>query len=222
MDPIEAFDLDGPRVGPASGGPAQQMILLLHGLGANGDDLIGLVPDLAPLLPDAAFVAPNAPFPCDMAPFGLQWFSLQDREPAAMLAGARMTAPILDAFIDTELARLGLEDDGLALVGFSQGTMMALQVGLRRARPCALVVGFSGLLVGAEFLAEEIVSRPPVLLVHGDADEVVPVAALPAAVAALEANAVPVTSLVRPGLGHGIDSQGIAAARAALSTAFGP
>lgn len=217
---IEVMELDGPRFGPEAGGAPTALVVLLHGLGADGSDLIALAPGLARSLPQAAFVAPNAPFPCDMAPFGLQWFSLQERGGDAMLSGTRMAAPILDAFLDQELAKLGLGDDRLALVGFSQGTMMALQVGLRRPKSCAQIVGFSGHLVGAENLAEEIVSRPPVLLVHGDSDEVIPVQALPAAVKALKANKVTVESHVRPGLGHGIDPQGIGLAAGALLRAL--
>ncbi len=204
-----SFELDGPRHGPASGAKAESLIILLHGVGADGDDLIGLAPQLAQVLPGAAFVSPHAPFPCDMAPFGHQWFSLQDRSPAAILAGVRATAPILDGFLDAELARHGLSDDRLALLGFSQGTMMSLFVALRRAKPCAGVLGYSGALVGAGDLAAEVTSRPPVLLIHGEADEVVPFQALPAAVAALEACDVPVTSESRPGLGHGIDQEGL-------------
>ena len=220
MEQNDLMALDGPRFGPQAGGEATALVILLHGLGADGSDLIALAPGFAQSLPGAAFVAPDAPFPCDMAPFGLQWFSLQESGGDAMLSGARMTAPILDAFIDQELARHGLSDERLALVGFSQGTMMALHVCLRRPQPCAQLVGFSGHLVGAESLAEEIVSRPPVLLIHGDADEIVPVQALPAAVKALKANEVVVESHVRPGLGHGIDPQGLGLAAGALLRAL--
>ena len=194
---------------PASGRAPRQLVLLLHGLGADGSDLIGLAPYWAPLLPDAEVVAPDAPFPCDMAPFGRQWFSLQDRSPAAILAGVREAAPILDAFIDDALAARRLDERNLALVGFSQGTMMSLYVGLRRATAPAGILGFSGALIGAETLAQELRSRPPVLLVHGDADEVVPPQALPVAVSVLEAAGVPVESLSCPGLGHGIDEAGL-------------
>ena len=217
---VSGFDLDGPRFGPAAGGGARQLVVLLHGLGADGNDLIGLAPHLARGLPDAAFVAPNAPFPCDMAPYGRQWFSLQDRAPEAVLAGVRAAAPILDGFLDDELARHGLSDGQLALVGFSQGTMTGLYVGLRRAEPCAQIVGFSGALVGPEDLEREIRSRPPVLLVHGEADEVVPFPALAAAQAALKARQVPVEAHGRPGLGHGIDQQGLELAATALERAF--
>src|SRR5690242_9960165 len=113
--------LSGPSRKPASGGAPRQLVLLLHGLGADGNDLIGLAPYWEQLLPDAEFLAPDAPYPCDMAPFGRQWFSLQDRSPAAILAGVRGAAPTLDAFIDEALAQRNLDASRLALVGFSQG-----------------------------------------------------------------------------------------------------
>src|SRR5215469_5079921 len=148
--------LSGPVHKPASGGAPRQLVILLHGLGADGNDLIGLAPYWAPLLPEAEFVSPDAPFPCDMAPFGRQWFSLQDRSPAAILAGVRASAPILDAFLDDALAARELAPAQLALVGFSQGTMMSLYVAPRRTAPVAGVVGYSGALVGTDALAQEI------------------------------------------------------------------
>jgi len=201
--------LDGPRAQPRNGGTAQQLVVLLHGLGADGNDLIQLAPHLGQALPDAAFVSPHAPEACDMAPFGRQWFSLQDHSPAALAAGARRAAPTLDAFLDAELDAHGLNAERLALVGFSQGGMMALHAGLRRSRAPACICSFSGLLPAAEDLGNDIQGRPPVLLVHGDADEIVPVQALDASEAALRAAGVPVTSERRPGLGHGIDERGI-------------
>ncbi len=215
-----AFDLDGPRYGPASGQAPKQLVVLLHGLGADGNDLISLAPYFAQVLPEAAFVSPHAPFPCDMAPFGRQWFSLQERTLETMLGGVRMAAPVLDGFLDAELEKAGLTAEGLALVGFSQGTMMALHVGLRREAGPGAIVGFSGALLAPELLPEEIASRPPVLLVHGAADEVVPAQSLPAAVAALEANQVPVTQELRPGLGHSIDERGLQLAMGFLAEAF--
>ena len=166
--------LSGPSRPPASGGKPRRLVILLHGLGADGNDLIGLAPYWARLLPTAEFVSPNAPFPCDIAPYGYQWFSSQDRTPGAALAGVRAAAPILDAFIDESLKERGLGEDDLALVGFSQGTMMSLYVGLRRSRPVAGIVGFSGRLLAPELLADERRSRPRVLLVHGTNDPLVP------------------------------------------------
>ncbi|MCO6417088.1 prolyl oligopeptidase family serine peptidase [Siccirubricoccus sp. KC 17139] len=213
--------LDGPRLGPRAGGAAQQLVVLLHGLGADGTDLIGLAPEWAEALPHAAFVAPDAPSPCDMGPWGRQWFSLQDRSPARMAAEIRAVAPALQGFLDAELARLGLPGSALALAGFSQGCMMALFCGLRRATAPAAILGYSGALLASESLAEELACRPPVLLVHGEADEVVPVEATRSAAATLTAAGVAVETLYRPGLAHGIDPAGIAAGAAALRRAFG-
>ncbi|MGH6916603.1 MAG: alpha/beta hydrolase [Geminicoccaceae bacterium] len=212
--------LSGPRIAPRSGA-AKQLVVLLHGVGADGADLIGLAPALAPFLPHAAFVAPNGPEPCDMAPFGYQWFSLQDRRPEALLRGVQVAAPLLDAFLDEELERHGLDDRQLALVGFSQGTMMALHVAPRRPAPLAAVLGFSGALVGPELLPAQVVSRPPVFLIHGDADEIVPVGALAAALAGLQAADIPVRFEIRPGLPHAIDPESIAHGGAFLAAAFG-
>jgi phospholipase/carboxylesterase len=201
--------LSGPSHPPASGGKLKRLVILLHGLGADGNDLIGLAPYWARLLPEAEFVSPNAPFPCDMAPYGYQWFSAQDRSPAAVLAGVRAAAPMLDAFIDEALAERGLSDADLALVGFSQGTMMSLFVGLRRAQPAAGILGFSGRLLAPELLASELRSRPRVLLVHGTEDPLVPYASLAAAEAALKEVGVPVETLICPGIGHSIDENGL-------------
>lgn len=213
--------LSGPSHGPASGNPPKQLVVLLHGRGADGNDLIGLAPMLATQLPDALFLAPDAPHPCDGAPFGLQWFSLIDRSPENIAAGVCGAAPAVDAFLDHHLARHGLSDENLALFGFSQGSMMALHVGLRRKASPAAVLGYSGMLAAADSLADEITVRPPVLLVHGEADAVVPHAALGMAESALRDAGVPVEAVSRPGLGHGIDEDGIARAAVALTAAFG-
>jgi phospholipase/carboxylesterase len=171
-------------------------------------------------LPNVEFVAPNAPFPCEMAPYGYQWFGFEGRDPEEILAGTRAAAAILDPFLDEALAARGLGDGDMALVGFSQGAMMALHVGLRRAGPPAAIIGFSGALIAPHLLADELRARPPVLLVHGDADQVVPFASLAAAAEALRAAGVPVVTERRPGLPHGIDERGMALAEQALKAAF--
>jgi phospholipase/carboxylesterase len=209
---MNPFELDGPRFGPAQGGAPDSLVVLLHGLGADGNDLIELAPIIAQHLPRTAFVSPHAPFPCDMAPYGRQWFSLLDRTPGMILAGVRAAAPVLDAFLDAELARHGLEPARLALVGFSQGTMMSLHVAPRREQAIAGVVGFSGALVGADDLVDQIKSRPPVLLIHGDADEIVPFQAMASAEFGLTAAGITVETLARPGLPHSIDEPGLARA----------
>jgi phospholipase/carboxylesterase len=196
-------------------------VVFLHGYGADGNDLIGLGRHWAGLLPDAAFVSPHAPEPCAMNPFGgRQWFALTFRDPSERWRGVQKAGPVLNAFLNAELASHGLGDDALALVGFSQGTMMALHVGLRRARPPAGIVGYSGMLAGAEHLPGQLSSRPPVLLVHGDADEVIPVEAMMQASQSLAALEVPVEWHVRPGLGHGIDPEGLEIGGRFLRNAF--
>lgn len=203
--------LSGPSHPPQSGGKPKRLVILLHGLGADGNDLIGLAPYWAPLLPDAEFLSPNAPFPCDMAPYGYQWLSARDPSPEARLAGARAAGAILDGFIDEALAARGLGEGDLALVGFSQGTMMSLFVGPRRERQLAGIVGYSGRLIAPELLAGEIRSRPPVLLVHGTGDPMVPFASMAEAEAALKDAGVPVETLTCPGIGHSIDGDGLQA-----------
>jgi phospholipase/carboxylesterase len=201
--------LSGPSRPPDSGGRPRRLVILLHGLGADGNDLIGLAPYWAPLLPTAEFLSPNAPFPCDMAPYGYQWFSAQDRSPAAVLAGVRAAAPFLHGFIDDALAKRGLDDADLALVGFSQGTMMSLYVGLRRSEPVAGIVGFSGRLLAPELLASELCSRPRTLLVHGTDDPLVPYESLAAAETTLTGIGVSVETLTCAGVGHSIDENGL-------------
>ncbi len=207
---MQSITLDGPAVAPKSGSKAKQLVVFLHGYGSNGDDLISLAPYWADLLPDAEFVSPNAPFPCEMNPFGgYQWFGLEDRNPATKLAGTRAAATILDAFLDDALKARGLDESRLALVGFSQGTMMSLHVGPRRASAPAAIVGYSGALIGADALGGEIKSKPPVLLVHGTADQVVPFTAMNAAAQVLQSFGVEVETLARPGLPHSIDPEGL-------------
>jgi len=206
----ELFSLSGPSFPPRAGGAAASLVILLHGWGADGNDLIGLAPHWAVALPHAEFLSPHAPFPCDMG-FGRQWFSIADRSPERIIAGVRAVAPVLDDFISAELATRGLDESRLALVGFSQGTMMALHVGLRRARAAACLLGYSGRLIDAASLASELRAKPPVLLVHGTADEVLPVEATREAKRVLEALGVPVEAHERPGLGHGIDEFGLKA-----------
>jgi phospholipase/carboxylesterase len=201
--------LSGPSRRPAGGGKPSRLVILLHGLGADGNDLIGLAPYWARLLPTAEFLSPNAPFPCDTAPYGYQWFSSQDRSPEAVLGGVRAAAPILDAFVDQALEERDLTAADVALVGFSQGTMMSLFIGLRRPQPLAGILGFSGRLIAPELLASELRSRPRTLLVHGTDDPLVPYSSLAAAEAALDAAGVPVETVTRVGMGHSIDEEGL-------------
>jgi phospholipase/carboxylesterase len=208
-----AAELDGPRLAPHSG-TAQQLVVFLHGYGADGNDLIDIGRAWQQYLPHAAFVSPHAPEPCGQAPVGRQWFSLTFRDPNERWLGVNKAAPMLERFLDAELARHGLPPAALALVGFSQGTMMALHVGLRRVASPAAIVGYSGVLVAppdvdAETFAAGIKSRPPVLLVHGDRDELIPPQALFEATQALAALGVPVEWHLSTEIGHGIDAEGL-------------
>lgn len=211
--------LSGPRI-PAANGKADRLVIFCHGYGADGNDLIGLGQHWQRILPTAAFVSPHAPERCTMSPVGYQWFPITRMQPEEMQRGVERAAPILNAFIDAELARLELDGSRLALVGFSQGTMMSLHVGLRREVSPAAIVGFSGMLPGAERLPAEIVSRPPVLLTHGDADEMIPVQALHLAANGLSAAGVTVRWHISRGIGHGIGPDSLDLAGRFLVDAF--
>ena len=214
-------DLDGPEFGPAAGGAPEQLVIFLHGYGADGNDLISLAPHFADVMPGAKCVAPYAPHPCEDAMFGYQWFSLAERTESEMLAGARQAQPVVDKFIDHRLSVAKLREKNLALIGFSQGTMVSLFSGLRRSGRVAGILGYSGRLVGAEVLAAEIRVRPPVVLINGDRDELVPGGEQPKAVATLEGAGVPVEGHMRPGLGHTIDEAGVQIGRQFLAHIFG-
>jgi phospholipase/carboxylesterase len=208
-----AGELDGPRLSPKSGSP-RQLVVFLHGYGADGNDLIDIGRAWQEMLPHAAFASPHAPEPCGQAPVGRQWFPLTMRDPNERWLGVKKAAPTLTHFLDAELARHKLPPSALALVGFSQGTMMALHVGLRRATAPAAIVGYSGVLVtppdpDPEKFAAEIISRPPVLLVHGDHDDLIPPQALFQAAQGLAALEVPVEWHLSAGIGHGIDGEGL-------------
>jgi phospholipase/carboxylesterase len=196
--------LDGPRVPPASGRAPRSIVILAHGYGSNGEDLIGLAPYWRQALPDTLFIAPNAPEPCPDAPGGYQWWPVWS---ADRRIGVRSAAPVLDAFIDAELARHGLAEDRLALVGFSQGTMLSLYVGPRRERQIAGIVGYSGMMIEGD--DGELRTRPPVLLAHGDEDPMIPIAAFERAEATLTRLSFPLTTHVSHGLGHSIDIDGL-------------
>jgi phospholipase/carboxylesterase len=208
-----AGELDGPRLEPP-GGQARRLIVFLHGYGADGNDLIDIGRAWQGLLPGTAFVSPHAPEVCGQAPVGRQWFPLFTRAQNERWEGVNRAAPVLQRFLDAELARRRLPPSALALVGFSQGTMMALHVGLRRAAAPAAIVGYSGIFVlpdnaRPETVAGELQSRPPILLVHGDRDDLIPPQALFQSAQALAALELPVEWHLSHGVGHGIDQEGL-------------
>lgn len=218
--------LDGPRLAPA-GSPARQLVVFLHGYGADGNDLIDLGRAWQSLLPHAAFVSPHASEPCGQAPVGRQWFPLTYRDPNERWIGVNAAAPGLEAFLEAELKRHNLPPSALALVGFSQGAMMALHVGLRRAVAPAAIIGFSGLFVVPEGAAPDVVakdirSRPPILLIHGDQDDLIPAQALFFAGSALAALDVPTEWHLSAGIGHGIDEEGLRHGGEFLARRFAP
>ena len=217
--------ITGPKLAPKSG-QAKQLVVFLHGYGADGNDLIDIARQWQRWLPDAAFVAPHAPEPCAQSAMGRQWFSLTFRDPHERWRGVNHAAPGLDAFLDAELASHNLPGSKLALVGFSQGTMMALHVALRRSTAPAAVVGFSGMIVmeegkGPESLGPQVRSKPPILLVHGDRDEVIPIDALFLSTDALAAAEVPCQWHLSIGLGHGIDAEALRHGGLFLAQSFG-
>ena len=211
--------LDGPRIAPARG-RADALVVFLHGYGADGADLIELGRQWRALIPEAAFVSPHAPERCPGVPMGRQWFPLSNRAPDDPAGGEERWSGVvkargqIDAFLDAELERFGLDDTRLALVGFSQGAMIALHVGLRRRRAPAALLGYSGLLVGPERLKEATArdprgAPPPILLAHGDQDPLIPVEAMFLAAEALAAAEIPTQWHMSFGVGHGIDAGGL-------------
>jgi phospholipase/carboxylesterase len=217
-----AAPIDGPRLPPQSD-QARQLVVFLHGYGADGHDLIAIAREWQRWLPDAAFVAPHAPDRCSQSPTGRQWFPLTIRDPGERWRGTVAARPALDGFLDAELSRHGLDNSRLALVGFSQGTMMALHTGLRRPARIAGILGYSGLLPtpGETDAGDRATQTPPVLLVHGDADQVIPLDALFMSANALGEAGIPCEWHLSMGVGHGIDPAGLRHGGLFLRRCFG-
>lgn len=214
--------LEGPRAAPKSG-TTKSLVILLHGYGADGRDLFGLSEPLADYMPDTAFRSPNAPERSTVNPMGYQWFPIpwldgsseEDRD-----AGFRRSVDLLNAYLDESMEEEGVEPENTALIGFSQGTMMSLYVAPRRDRQIAAIVGFSGRLIG-EGLKDEAKSKPPVLLVHGDMDEMINVSEMSTAETALREAGFDVRSHVSRGIGHGIAPDGLGLAMQFLTHHLG-
>jgi phospholipase/carboxylesterase len=201
--------LDGPSLAPASGGAPKQLVILLHGYGSNGADLIALAPHWRRAIPDALFLAPNAPERVPGMWGAHQWWDLTTRDRGSRAAGAAAAAPVLDAYIDAQLEKYGLTEADTVLVGFSQGTMMALHAGPRREKQLAGIIGFSGMMADTASLARDPHTKPPVLLIHGDMDDMIPVAAYHEAKNELERLGFEVSGHVSAGLGHSVDAAGM-------------
>lgn len=225
--------LQGPNQAPQDT-EITSLVIFLHGYGADGNDLIGLAPFFQSHLPNTAFHAPDGPETCEMSPFGKQWFSLARCDPdflrrndatqdiafEAMYDGACEAAIKIQTYIESLMDHYKLKAKDVALVGFSQGTMMALHLGVRHSEEFAAIVGFSGALVGANQLKSEKQSAPPILLIHGDADEMIPITALNLAQSALQSIDIDPVILKRPNLAHSIDQEGATAAALFLKTAL--
>jgi phospholipase/carboxylesterase len=217
----DQLTLDGPCVLPASGHSPKQLVIFCHGVGSDGQDLIGLSSYFAKVLPDAQFISPNGPQAFDMGSSGYQWFSLNNPDFASRLDGTQAAAPVLDAFIDQQMVVYNLEAKDVALVGFSQGSMMAIHVGVRRQQQLAGILAYSGAVIAPELLAVELKSQPPVLMVHGTVDDVVPVASLYEGISALQASGVQARGEVVPNLGHSLNDKCIMEGMDFLAECFG-
>ena len=202
--------LSGPVFEPLSKNPARSIVLLLHGYGSNGDDLIGLAPVFSEQLPDTIFLSPNAPFDCEANPSGgFQWFDVWETDHDKRIFALRFAEKIINNYINFQMEKLGLNDSQLVFLGFSQGTMLSMQTALRRKETCAGILGYSGRLEFPDRLPDEIQSRPLVTLIHGEDDPLLAVNLMSEAESVLLKNGVSVNSFKRPGLGHGIDMEGI-------------
>ncbi len=213
--------LQGPALPPAAGGAPKQIVILCHGYGADGQDLVGLALGWRDILPNAAFFSPNAPEQVPGAPMGRQWWAIQQFSPEESAAGIQKAAPILDAFIDECLENAGLTEKELALVGFSQGTMMSLHVGLSRANQLAGILGYSGAVAAPDLLRGAIKTKPPIQLIHGDMDNMIPVSAMGAAARFLESEGLDVRTHTSANIGHGIAPDGVELGGEFLSEIFG-
>lgn len=202
--------LEGPFLPPKSG-KAKQLVMFLHGYGANGADLLSLGEEWAEALPDAAFVSPNAPEICEAYAAGYQWFSIRaiDEKVFERERQIEKVTPILDAFIDAQLQHWGVGENRLVVAGFSQGAMMAMYTMPRRKIPCAGILAYSGLLIDAAGLKAPGIVKMPVLAIHGDSDEIVPPEHLRAVQSGFSGAGFEVEAVLRPGLGHGIDHFGL-------------
>jgi len=212
--------LEGPIVEPQTSEKPKQLVIFCHGYGADGNDLIGLSSYFQNILPNAIFMSPNAPQKCDLNPLGYQWFDFQSGDPALIWKGVLEAASILNSFIDEQLKKYNLSDNNLALIGFSQGTMMSLHVGLRREKPMKALIGFSGKLIGEELLKDDLISKPPIYLIHGEQDPMVPHQETLNAAEVLKEHGIEVQKHISPNTPHSIAEDGLKIAIDFLSNKF--
>ncbi|MBE9476244.1 MAG: dienelactone hydrolase family protein [Proteobacteria bacterium] len=208
----------------AKSGHADSLVVFIHGYGADGNDLIGLADPMAEHLPNTAFMSPHAPDACSVNPMGREWFPIPMMDNSTQevaRAGMLKSAELFQGWLDGQISKTGLTSDRVVLVGFSQGTMLALHTAPRRAAQLAGIVGFSGRLLAPELLKEQAISKPPVLLVHGDMDMVVPPTDMAHAADALVSNGFDVFTHVSKGTAHGIAPDGLGLAVQFIQTHLG-
>lgn len=213
--------LNGPMLPPRSGQPATQAVILLHGYGADGSDLISLGQHWGQMLPNALFIAPNAPEPCAGSPFGFQWFPLQVDRIAGRIEGAKTAAPIIAEFLTDLWSQTGITPARTILAGFSQGAMMALHVGTALEEETAGIIAFSGAFVPADGFADGKFAKPPVTLIHGELDQVVDPNLSREAATELSAAGYEVSLHLSPNTAHGIAPDGLDFATAFLMARLG-
>jgi len=200
--------LTGPELKPRSNNKPKRLVILFHGLGADGNNLMDLASVMNRFIHDTHFIAPNAPFPFDLSMSGHQWFSRQNANEENAIKGLKLVEPMVNEFVDYQLNRFSLTEKDLVAIGFSQGTMVALHTFLRKKNPIALIVGFSGALIAPQLLDSEMQSKPPVLLLHGEDDTVLPVGLMLKAKRELRSRNVSVTAQSYPNLAHSIGKEG--------------
>ncbi len=203
---MQGFPLTGPEIS-SKNKPTKSLVVFLHGLGADGHDLIDIGQGWSKSLPQAAFLSPHAPLPCDMSPMGYQWFSLQDFNVERIIVEVRKNGDALIAWLGEELKKRDLDWDQLALVGFSQGGLMAVYAGLMAPKAPAAVISYAGGLWGVESLIKQPNSKPPLFMAHGTYDTVVPFQLTENAVSYFESHGVHCQKKIQPGLAHGIDQE---------------
>ena len=212
--------LNGPIKEPTSGNSPKQIIIFVHGYGADGNDLIGLANYFQSTLPEAIFLSPHAPEPCSMNPAGYQWFDLTSTDPAVLWNKILVAADHLNKFIDSKLLEYNITEENLALVGFSQGTMMSLHVSLRRKNSMAAVLGYSGKLIGADLLKNDLISKPSIYLIHGDQDPMVPYKETLTAEKTLKEHGVDIKTHISKNTQHSIAEDGLRIGIDFLGTKF--
>ncbi|MEQ9116017.1 MAG: dienelactone hydrolase family protein [Rickettsiales bacterium] len=208
--------LNGPEIAPRSGNSPKNLVIFMHGVGADGENISDICNVLNRCVPDTHFLCPNGPFHYDMGMGGYQWFSLQDRTESVLLEGINKALPKVNEYIDYHLNKFNLTDDNLAIMGFSQGCMMALHLGLRRPNPPACVIGFSGALVGGEWLKTQKTNSPPIVMAHGDQDQVVELHRMEQSVQILETMNKDIEPHIFKGLAHGMNEDSLTLAADSL------